>query len=178
MKNLDYWKYDYLSVTVKIEKAEELIARYATFQWEETERKEDRHYGDIIHIAYRRKHRLPHKDRLQLLQVCMETLLNDLSRIENTKHSKSTAFGLITGTMGSALAAGGVTLAVLYPSVPTVIGGVAAVLAGAALLTLSGFRLAKIRAKEKKLFARKAEEIQREIEAVCQEAEALKGEEA
>ncbi len=173
MKNLDYWEYDRLSVTVKKEKAEELTARYALFQWEEIERAEDKQYDDLLHITFRRKHKISNKDRIQFLQVGLEKNLNELNHLEETKHAKSTVLGLITGMVGLGVAAGSIILAVRYFSVLTVISGVIGTLFGLATAILCGLCVMKVRKREEEVYSAKASKLKKEIESVCSEAQSL-----
>ena len=52
--NKDYWNYDYLDLTVKKDKVDELISTYNSFRWEQTDMWWDKQYSDIIHLSFKR----------------------------------------------------------------------------------------------------------------------------
>ena len=52
--NKDYWNYDYLDLTVKKDKVDELISTYNAFRWEQTDMWWDKQYSDIIHLSFKR----------------------------------------------------------------------------------------------------------------------------
>jgi hypothetical protein len=68
---------------------------YEALGWREEKREEDRQYYDMKYLVLSRPHNIPNKDRLQYLQVKMETKLNSISHTTAYKHSGSMAFGAI-----------------------------------------------------------------------------------
>lgn len=69
----DINKYEHLSVSAKIDSDDEMITRYGVFEWELIERLDDKRFSNIALIDFRRLHTILNKDRLQYLQVNMET---------------------------------------------------------------------------------------------------------
>ena len=114
----DYNEYDSLSLALKENEAERLLGYYKAFGWEEYEKREDKRYFDIIHIKLKRKHKIPNKDRLQLLQVKMEATVNRFAFVRKNKHSRSVIMGLTLGTLSLGIMALGIWLlftAVIIP---------------------------------------------------------------
>lgn len=171
----DYTAYDRLRVAVKKDKREEVVSRYRMFAWEQTDSREDGQYDDIEHLAFRRRHALPHKDRLQLLQVHMESALNALGKLERNRHARSLIFGLVSGLLGVVLIAAGIALILWRQTVTVVVSGAAAMTAGAVLLTVFGTGIKKVRAKEEAIYRASAERQTRALQAYCREAQALTG---
>ena len=96
-ENFDYNEYDILSLALKENESLRLLEYYAAFGWQEYERCEDKRYFDIIHIKLLRRHKIPNKDRLQLLQVKMENVVNRFAFARKTKHSRSIIIALSLG---------------------------------------------------------------------------------
>lgn len=106
LQDKDYQNYDYIEIIVKKNSADEIVYWYSRFLWKEYQRKEDKRYADVIHISFSRPHKIPSKDRLQLLQVYFENILNTKARLLESKHSKFKAmicvaiFVAILGLLG------------------------------------------------------------------------------
>ena len=107
----DFEKYDTLSLVLKKEELVRMLGFYESFGWREYERLEDSKYFDIAHVRLFREHKIPNKDRLQLLQVKMETKINAFASARRKKHSKSVSiavafavFGLLVFLFGMRLA--------------------------------------------------------------------------
>ncbi len=88
----DYTNYDYLSVSVKSDQLERILTCYRALGWREEKMEDDRQYYNMKYVRLRRPHKIENKDRLQYLQVRMESAINSLSRINSRKHMKSHAF--------------------------------------------------------------------------------------
>ena len=121
----DHKNYDYLTITAKVEREAEIIASYATLGWETVSVSEDKKFFDLDVIEFRRPHKIENKDRLQLLQVKLETLLNKYGVLRHKRKAKSAAFGLVGGIFGCIALAAGIALLV------TEIAELAAVVTGA-----------------------------------------------
>ncbi len=87
----DYENYDYIEIIVKRESADEIINGYARLLWTLNEQKEDKRYHDLIHLSFYRPHKIQNKDRLQLLQVYYENIINEKACILENKNSKAMA---------------------------------------------------------------------------------------
>ena len=92
----DYQNYDYLEIIVKRDSADEIVRWYSRLLWSEYQRKEDKLYNDIIHVSFLRPHKIPNKDRLQLLQVYYENILNEKAYKLKDKNAKSEALIVTT----------------------------------------------------------------------------------
>ena len=89
MQERDYQNFDYLDIIVKTENEQEIVNAYSTFLWEKIDKKEDKRYKDVVHLSFRRPHKIKNKDRLQLLEVYYQRAINDRAQINIKKHSKS-----------------------------------------------------------------------------------------
>ena len=106
----DYRNYDRLFVTVKLNKLDELEECYRALGWECVDSRDDSVYRGRVHLVYRRPHRIENKDKLQLLQVYLESALNDEGRLESRAMPLTAATGIITGFVTLALVALGLCL--------------------------------------------------------------------
>ena len=113
----DYNEYDSLSVLIKRKESSAILSYYNSFGWEEYERRDDRRYFDIIHIKLKRRHKIPNKDRLQLLEIEMENAINRLAVLRGKKHWRTVAFAVLLSILSLFIAAIGVSL-VLYKLSP------------------------------------------------------------
>ena len=106
----DYWNYDYITLTVKRKNIDEVIRSYGAFLWKEIARKEDRQYYDILHVMLKRPHKIKDKDRLQLLQVKYEAMLNKRAYLDNKKYTKSQAVSFTLAALGAGAVIGALSL--------------------------------------------------------------------
>ena len=109
----DYTNFDYLHLTVKREKLDDVLSHYRALRWDDYEQKEDKIYGNIVHISMRRPHKIENKDKLQLMQVYLEQAWNTIGNAENNSHPKTLIFGLTTELIATALLMAGIYLFLL-----------------------------------------------------------------
>jgi hypothetical protein len=105
--NRDINNFDYLSISVKSERLDKIIYCYEALGWREEKREEDKKYYDMKYLLLSRPHNIPNKDRLQYLQVKMETKLNYLSCSNAYRHKGSFLLGLFLTVLGLCLLACG-----------------------------------------------------------------------
>lgn len=172
MKDIN--RYDYLFVSVKTDSEEEMVARYKKFGWELTKRSDDKHFSDIAVINLRRPHAILNKDRLQYLQVGMETAVNDLSKYKQKKHAFSLALGITLGVFACAMLAGGIVLIVLSYLWSLIIGYSLAVLATMTLVVMP-LVLKRIISKENLRYDIVVEKTRQELSLIEKEAAELIG---
>lgn len=103
----DYKNYDYLSVSVKSDQLSRILQCYRALGWTEIKTEEDRQYYDMNYVRLRRPHKIRNKDRLQYLQVRMESSINSLVAITNRAHIKSNAVAILCALFAALLAAFG-----------------------------------------------------------------------
>jgi len=127
--NLDYNEFDQISLVLKKDVMELMLSYYAEFGWREYERYEDKRYIDLVHLTLVRPHRIPNKDKLQLLQVRLEFEVNSLARERRNKHSGSLIVGLTLLVFILSLL--GIGIALLFA------GAVPEMVAGSVLIALS-----------------------------------------
>lgn len=172
----DHKNYDYLTITAKVEREEEIIASYATLGWETVEITEDKRFFDLDTIEFRRPHKIENKDRLQLLQVKLETLLNKFGVLEHKKKAKSTTFGLVGGIFGCiALAAGIALLVTELGRIAAVITAIILLVAGLSLLTVVAVFMKRVLETEARDYAEKKKNVLNGIYEICRQADALRG---
>lgn len=171
----DFRNTDFLKVAVKREKLRELEQRYACFGWTETECVDDKLYDNITELTFCRPHKIPEKDRLQLLQVDMEMAMNEFSKTERNKHSVSTAISLTIGTFAAVFIIGGILLILLLSSVWSISSGILMMLIGALSIALLIPHIIKMRKREEERFEKILLESERVIERCCADASALTG---
>ena len=167
--------FDYQTIVVKKDKADEILKRYECLQWKVVEAREHAQYEDLIEVEIQREHNLKNKDELQLLQIYIENDLNQIAKAERNKHSKTTALGLLFGVFLVCFLASGVTLLCLMQNLTTFI--VSPILLGFALglIVLEAVLLPKIFKKEKIVFSEKLEKYNTQLDLACQNAMALSG---
>lgn len=169
----DYERYDYLYAAIKKRSSVRLKDCYGAFGWEVLSRAEDDRYDDVLNVAFRRPHAIEHKDELQLIQVYMESALNDLGKTERYAHKKTffAVLGACLFTMG--LIAAGICLLLFFNGTPSLICSVVAFsLAVSAAVTL-GILSHKLYKREDEVAKEKAKRAIDEIGDICKRAAAL-----
>lgn len=175
LENKDYQNYDYIEIIAKTDSADEIVNSYSILGWTENYRKEDRKYNDVIHISFSRPHKIENKDRLQLLQVYYENVLNDKAYLEEKKHFKSRIFISLVIAMAMALLCGiGTLVFLLSPILSYIISGLV-ILALALGLFFIIKRIRKLIKHEKLIFENKNNEFDIKIKEIMQEVKALRG---
>ncbi len=106
----DYLHYDYLSVSVKSEHLDKILSCYSALGWKERKREDDRQYSDMKYLSFVRPHKINNKDRLQYLQVRMESAINSMSMHYSRKHKKSVLYGSVLAVFAAVLIAAGLLL--------------------------------------------------------------------
>ncbi len=170
----DYKNTDYLKVTVLREKFEEVNGYYITLGYRQIEIKEDKVYGNLLHLVFARPHNIENKDRLQYLQVKLESHLNALSRNEEKRHTKSLVVSLSIAVIVVALVTIGLSIAfninaksglIVFGTILTVIGF---------FVGVSAIRpIVKIYQKEKVDYQVKLAKNQSEITLILEEIKRL-----
>ena len=109
-KDYDYKKHDKLVITTKKALLEQVLNAYSVFKWEQLILKDDKNYGDEVHVTLVRPHQLKNKDSVQYLQVCFEKYLDQISNAYTYKNLKSTIITLLVAVGGIGLIIGGLAL--------------------------------------------------------------------
>lgn len=171
--NRDFKNYDYLTISVKTAQLDRILECYLSLGWREVKREDDREYCDMKYIALRRPHKVPDKDRLQLLQVRMENNVNAVSAINARKHAKSGAFFAVLLSLALGLLALGLWLFLgLKGETSSLFGAVSCCLSGA-LIVAATIVVAAARKPEEASAAKKIAERLKLIESLVLEARAL-----
>ena len=168
----DYNNYDYLSVSVNSEQLNRILQCYRALGWTEIKTEEDRQYYGMNYVRLRRPHKIKNKDRLQFLQVRMESSINSLVAITKRAHIKSNAVASLSVVLVLALAALGLWPVVADIGVWVIVGwtGIALSLAVAIAAVIVCFIM---RRREKKMAMGKIIEKLRLIQTLTDEASAL-----
>lgn len=170
----DYNEYDSISLALKENESERMLSYYKAFGWSEYEKKEDKRYFDIVHIKLMRRHKIPNKDKLQLLQVKMESLVNSFASVRKNKHSKSVISALSLGILALGILVLGIILLINRSLIPLAVAMI--ILSAVSPLAIVPFVKSTVK-KEKQSFAAKFKEMTSEISEIISRAKKLYGEE-
>ena len=167
--------FDYITLFVKKDMAEEIKQSYLHFEWSVFEEKENNRYEDILDITFSRPHKIKNKDDLQILQMYTEDGFNRLGKLEKNKHTKTLTTALTTEVIGFFLFICGLLTALnLLPfgyfwiSLASAIIGGLSMIAGAIILPF-------VHKKEKANYIETKQRLHEEIKAVHKRVESLKG---
>ena len=173
MKEKDIKNFDYLDIIVKKISEDEIVDAYSAFLWEKIDKKEDERYNDVVHLSFRRPHKIQNKDRLQLLEVYYQSALELRAGLEIKKHSKSKV-NLANLIFFSAIFIFGVGVFIYLNKtlLSVILGSVFAlfVLSGAIFLAS---KIKKLFIKENNIYLEKLRKINDEINGILSEANAL-----
>ena len=169
----DHDNFDYLSVSLKSEHADMLIKCYRALGWKAAHTEDDKDYADMKYVLFSRPHNTPNKDRLQYIQVRMESLLNKSSEHSINRHRKSTALAVLFGIFGLLFLAGGLCLALILPQLAVQICGWVCVGLGGILLLGTIYPLTKVHKDENKRLKTELEDNFAEFEKFAREAAEL-----
>lgn len=172
---MDLFDNDYINLKAKKQAAEHLISCYADFGWSLTERKDDKIYGDTVHMTFTRPHIIENKDELQLLQVRLDIAFNNTGKFAR-KPKSGLALRVTLITLIAALFIGLGLFFVIMDPLTIFWGGWLFWGAGAAV-AISGSILTKRSYKiDKKKYALLVELEIKRIGDICKKAKALRGE--
>lgn len=167
----DIYNYDYITLSIRPDREEEVLREYKCFAWEPYERK--RRGKKYVLVVLRRPHNIPDKDRLQLLQINMEKAQDDVIKYSRHKHTFIKVFaiylwgfGLISILFGLSVAANGQNAAVI------IIGTLFAML-GLAVIILTGAFFKKLIRSEIRNFEARTEIAAEDMAAALKEAEKI-----
>lgn len=167
----DIYNYDYITLSIRPDREEEVLREYKCFAWEPYERRQ-RGKKSVL-VVLRRPHDIPEKDRLQLLQINMEKAQDDVIKYSKRKHTFIKVFaiylwgfGLISILFGLSVAANGQNAAVI------IIGTLFAML-GLAVIILTGAFFKKLIRSEIRNFETRTEIAAEDMAAALKEAERL-----
>jgi hypothetical protein len=169
----DYNNFDYLSVSVKSEELDKILYCYKILGWKEMRREDDRDDADMKYLTLYRAHLIANKDRLQYLQVRMESLLNSFAAIRTKCHEKSAVGAIITGLFAYLLLAGGLCLLLLLGGALPLIFGIICFVLCAALLVWQMYFLIVVRRKENRVADGEYTKALKELQELIAEAAPL-----
>lgn len=168
----DYNNYDHLAVSVKSDQLERILQCYRALGWTEVTTVDDRQYYDMKYVRLRRPHFIENKDRLQYLQVRMETAINSLVTITRRAHVKSNLVLALAAVALVCMAAAGIWLALAFNG-PLATAGI--IIAGCGVLVMIAGLIAYgvLRRREKKAAAARVMDKLRLTQSLISEAVAL-----
>ena len=164
--------YDTIEFKLKREKAGEIEAQLECFGWEIEREWDAKFYSDIVHVRFRRPHKVEQKDRLQLLQVRVEIAHNRQVNYERIMESRAVVFGLISGLILLALMGFGLELILKR----AIIGwGIAVIAVSSVLLCVTTLLSVLIKRHDRKKYTRLMREGAAKIDECCRAAHAITG---
>ena len=169
----DHDNFDYLSVSLKSEHADMLMKCYRALGWKAALTEDDKDYADMKYVLFSRPHNVSNKDRLQYIQVRMESLLNASSERSIKRHRKSTALAVLLGIFGLLFLASGLCLALILPQLAVRVCGWVCVGLGGVLLLGVIYPLTKVHKDENKRLKAELEENLAQFEKFVREAAEL-----
>ena len=172
---MDLFDNDFITVTGKRPAAEHIIKCYGDFGWKLTECKDDKLYGDIVHISFTRPHAIKNKDELQLLQVRLEIAYNNTGKFARKVNKRTVYLFALVALLTAAFVAGGVFTILNGGLLPIIFGSVACAW-GAFFATAGGICAGRVYKEDKIKYAGLIEKEVEKIEDICNKARALGGE--
>ncbi len=172
---MDLFDNDFLSVTGKRQASEHVIKRYGDFGWKLIEKKDDRFYGDTVHMSFRRPHFIKNKDELQLLQVRLEIAYNNTGKLARKINTRAALSVIATTLVAAAFIVGGVFMILNGVLLPIIFGSMACAF-GLAAAAFGGICAKRIRKKDKAKYGRLIDAEVEKIEELCRRARELGGE--
>lgn len=166
-------KYDFLNVTVRRDKARELVRYYRTFGWEKTSASVRGSYESMLDMSFRRPHKIENKDELQLLQVYLETALNTVGRLERIPRPRTLAFNLIFSLFNAALIIAGLCIALISSSFSCIVAGWILTALGCVLIVPVVYCTVKLYHIEGMAVRARLKAADHEIEEICAEAQRI-----
>lgn len=173
MLDRDYVNYDYIMVSVKEDKYDPIIRCYEKLGWERVQSNEDAVYYNLVTVIFRRPHKVMKKDRLQLLQVWMETQINDIASASKGKHTFSIVSGLVLYFIYVAFVVSGCLVATLCSGAILFWVGLSIAALGILLAAISVYPLCRRVRKENAVYEARVRTASNELENYMQEADAL-----
>lgn len=172
---MDLFDNDYINLKAKKQAAEHLISCYADFGWSLTEQKDDKFYGDTVHMTFTRPHIIENKDELQLLQVRLEIAYNNTGKLAQKIKLRAALIVTLAVLIVAAFIVVGVFLILNGGLLPIIFGSIVCAL-GAAVATVGGLSANRVHKKDKHKYALLIEKEVKKIEDLCKKAKALRGE--
>lgn len=166
---------DFINVTGKKQAAEHIIRRYEDFGWRLTEKKDDKLYGDTVHMTFMRPHFIENKDELQLMQVRLEIAYNNTGKLAHKINNRAALIFSLVALIVAAFIAGGVALIILFGGLLPVISGSVMCALGAVVATVGGISVNRVYKKDKAKYSRLIEDELQKIETLCNRAKELRG---
>ncbi|MBO7345116.1 MAG: hypothetical protein J6U92_04165 [Clostridia bacterium] len=171
MGNLDFNDYDFITASTKTWCAKKIISDYNRFGWEVIKEESDGLFSNLVHLTFRRVHKLENKDQLQYLQVCYEQKINQVFDLERNKNLFSNLLFLLFAIF--CVSSFGLCTYQLIQS-NLLFGGVCAVLGCVSLFFI--FLTARLRKRENRKYQLKVNELNKDIEKMLIDVSMLSGE--
>ncbi len=103
---------------------------------------DDGAYSDETHYSMRRPHKIARKDKLQYLQVRVESEVNKKAKAVHERHSRTLAFSVVAGLLALAALTAGITVMALFKTVGWYAGG-GALIALSVVVSVVGYAAGK-----------------------------------
>lgn len=114
---LNFTAYEYKEVTVHSDKASLYLDGYESFGWQQDENFPPKETGKKITLRLKRDRKLINRTELTRLQRHFEADMEEISALEQSKHSTATVWALDVALVGTALMTGSVFAATAKPPI-------------------------------------------------------------
>lgn len=172
MKQRNYDEYDYMRILINKDVFDEIMLSYSCFGWEVNEKRSSSVFSDTIEVTLRRSRWIKQKDKLQLMQVYMESGYADIGKLRKNKYRRSTILGLSVGLLATLMLCLFINFTVKSSHVATLVCGIIVCVLIFAVLVRLIFALFSIKKTEDKQYIQRKNEIVFEIEKICKDAAA------
>lgn len=172
---MELFENDYISITGKKAAAEHIEKCYGDFGWSLKEKKDDKLYGDTVHMTFSRPHCIAGKDELQLLQVRLEIAYNKTGKYNEKKKYGALICGNFYLFAALIFICCGVCFIIFDRNLFTVIAASILFAIGAATLILGAIVAAGVYKHDKRKYELLIDAVTEEIDELCAKAKKLRG---
>ncbi len=166
---------DWIKLSTKKEKQNEVETYYSAFGWEKVEEINDKFYGDTVHLTFNRKHKIKNKDELQLLQVQLNNHLNKVAKYEKYKNIKSNCLSFFVNIFCAILIITGIIIPLKNLTIINIVISLIFVLLGLFGCIINGIIIEKLQKKELVKFNQFLKIENTKIETIYSKAKKLYG---
>ncbi len=173
MSKKNYDEYDYMRILVNKDLFDGIMVSYSCFGWEIFEKVPSSVFSDTMEVTLMRSRWIEKKDKLQLLQVYMESGYSDIGKLRKSKYKRSTILGLSVGLLATLLLCVFIHLAIKASFIATFVCFVIVCVLIVAVLIWLLIALSKLKKVEDRQYEHRRNEMVLEIEKICKEASSI-----
>lgn len=172
---MELFENDYISITGKKAAAEHIEKCYGDFGWSLKEKKDDKLYGDTVHMTFSRPHNMPDKDELQLLQVRLEIAYNKTGKYNEKKKYGALICGNFYLFAALICICCGVCLMVFEKNLVTILSGSFLFAIAVAVIVFGAVVASDVYKRDRQKYDLLIDEVMEEIDELCAKAKKLRG---